>query len=127
MAESDAIPRVPVVPGPDLLSGQSPEAPDVAARHERATAAFEAQEGWLDRVRAGLLALLEFFDEQPALARYLLVHSAQAGPAVLARLTRSGLIENAKTGQYSEWRPTGPAVVSRSRELCVSRSGHPGF
>src|SRR5664280_313684 len=27
----------------------------------RAGAAFEAQEGWLDRVRAGLLALLEFF------------------------------------------------------------------
>ena len=51
----------------------------------RASAAFEAQEGWLDRVRAGLLALLAFFDEQPALARYLVGHSAQAGPAVQAR------------------------------------------
>ncbi len=67
----------------------------LALAGERATAAFEAQEGWLDRVRAGLLALLEFFDEQPALARFLVVHSAQAGPAVLAarsqvldRLTR---------------------------------------
>jgi len=51
---------------------------------ERASAAYEAQEGWLDRVRAGLRALLEFFDEQPALARFLVVHSAQAGPDVLA-------------------------------------------
>jgi DNA-binding MarR family transcriptional regulator len=51
----------------------------------RASAAFEAQEGWLDRVRAGLRSLLEFFDEEPELARFLVVHSAQAGPAVLAR------------------------------------------
>lgn len=56
----------------------------LALAAERATAAFQAQDGWLDRVRAGLLAVLEFFDEQPALARFLLVHSAQAGPAVLA-------------------------------------------
>jgi AcrR family transcriptional regulator len=51
----------------------------------RASAAYEAQEGWLDRVRAGLLALLEFFDEEPALARFCVVGSAQAGPAMLAR------------------------------------------
>jgi DNA-binding MarR family transcriptional regulator len=47
-------------------------------------AACGTQDGWLDRVRAGLLALLEFFDEEPALARYLVVQSAQAGPAVLS-------------------------------------------
>jgi DNA-binding MarR family transcriptional regulator len=51
----------------------------------RASVAFQVQEGWLERVRAGLLALLEFFDEEPALAQFLVVHSAQAGPAVLAR------------------------------------------
>ncbi|MGD0455126.1 MAG: hypothetical protein ABSB69_16175, partial [Solirubrobacteraceae bacterium] len=56
----------------------------LALAADRASAAFQAQEGWVDRVRSGLLALLEFFDEQPALARYLVVHSAQAGPAVLA-------------------------------------------
>jgi DNA-binding MarR family transcriptional regulator/AcrR family transcriptional regulator len=54
----------------------------LAAAH--ASAAFEAEEGWLDRVRAGLVAVVEFFDEQPALARFLVVRSAQAGPAVLA-------------------------------------------
>jgi len=57
----------------------------LALAADRATAAFQAREGWLDRVRAGLLALLAFFDEEPELARFLVVHSAQAGPAVLAR------------------------------------------
>jgi predicted transcriptional regulator/AcrR family transcriptional regulator len=56
----------------------------LALAAERASAAFQAQEGWVDRVRSGLLAVLEFFDEQPALARHCVVHSAQAGPAVLA-------------------------------------------
>jgi DNA-binding MarR family transcriptional regulator len=51
----------------------------------RASAAHEAQEGWLNGVRAGLVTLLEFFDSEPALARYLVVHSAQAGPAILER------------------------------------------
>jgi DNA-binding MarR family transcriptional regulator len=57
----------------------------LALATERASLAFQTQEGWLDAVRAGLLALLQFFDEEPELARYLLVHSAQAGPAVLPR------------------------------------------
>jgi DNA-binding MarR family transcriptional regulator len=52
---------------------------------ERTNVAFRAQEGWVDGVRAGLVALLEFFDEEPKLARYLVVHSAQAGEAVLER------------------------------------------
>jgi DNA-binding MarR family transcriptional regulator len=57
----------------------------LALATERASAAYDSQHGWVDGVRAGLLALLEFFDQEPALARYLIVHSAQAGPAVLAR------------------------------------------
>jgi DNA-binding MarR family transcriptional regulator len=57
----------------------------LALAAEAAGAAFRAQTGWLDGVRAGLVALLEFFDEEPVLARYLVVASAQAEPAVLAR------------------------------------------
>jgi DNA-binding MarR family transcriptional regulator len=52
---------------------------------ERVGRAFGAQVGWVDGVRAGLVALLEFFDEEPSLARYLVVSSAQAGSAVDAR------------------------------------------
>ncbi|HTA37051.1 MAG TPA: hypothetical protein VK761_10075 [Solirubrobacteraceae bacterium] len=51
----------------------------------QAAAAFHAEDGWLDALRAGLRALLRFFDEEPALASYLVVHSAQAGERVLAR------------------------------------------
>jgi DNA-binding MarR family transcriptional regulator len=52
---------------------------------KRARPAFEASDGWVDRIRSGLHALLVFFDEQPSLARYLLVTSAQAGEPVSAR------------------------------------------
>ena len=52
---------------------------------ERVGRAFGAQDGWVDGVRAGLVALLEFFDQEPLLARYLVVSSAQAGSAVRAR------------------------------------------
>jgi len=55
----------------------------VAAEH--ATPAFHSEDGWLDSVRAGLVALLRFFDAEPDLARFLIVHSAQAGDRVLDR------------------------------------------
>jgi DNA-binding MarR family transcriptional regulator len=57
----------------------------LALAAEVAGAAFGAREGWVDGVRAGLAALLGFFDEEPELARYLVVSSAQAGGAVLER------------------------------------------
>jgi DNA-binding MarR family transcriptional regulator len=52
---------------------------------EATAAAFRTYDGWIDGLRAGLVALLGFFDEEPVLARYLVVDSAQAGPAVAAR------------------------------------------
>jgi DNA-binding MarR family transcriptional regulator len=57
----------------------------LAVAAERASVAYAGQEGWLDRVRAGLFALLHFSDEQPALSRFCVVGTAQAGPAVQAR------------------------------------------
>jgi DNA-binding MarR family transcriptional regulator len=51
----------------------------------RVIAACATQEGWLKRVRFGLLALLQLFDQEQALARHLVIHSSQAGPAVLER------------------------------------------
>ncbi len=50
-----------------------------------AGSAFRTQHGWVDGLRAGLVALLEFFDDEPVLAQYLVVGSAQAGAEVLAR------------------------------------------
>jgi DNA-binding MarR family transcriptional regulator len=89
------------------------QAVEVAA--ERATAAFEAQEGWLDRVRAGLVALLEFFDEQPALARFLLVHSAQAGPAVLsARSEALDRLAGVLDDEHAPARSYPPALTAQA-------------
>jgi AcrR family transcriptional regulator len=52
---------------------------------ERAGAAYASERRWADRVRAALLALLEFFDEEPELAQLCLVQSLAAGPKMLAR------------------------------------------
>jgi AcrR family transcriptional regulator len=56
----------------------------VADAREWALSAYEAaQGGWRAKLRAGLGALLVFFDEQPCIARLLLVEWLAAGPAAL--------------------------------------------
>jgi AcrR family transcriptional regulator len=47
--------------------------------------AYEAQKGWREQIRAGLLALLVFCEEQPALARLCVVEALAAGPRPLER------------------------------------------
>lgn len=56
----------------------------VAIATKRARAACGAQVKWVDKVRAGLLALLELFDEEPELARLCVAH-AVASPSLLIR------------------------------------------
>jgi AcrR family transcriptional regulator/DNA-binding MarR family transcriptional regulator len=48
-------------------------------------AAYRAEGRWRERIRAGLLALLVFFDEEPALARFAVVEALAAGPRALER------------------------------------------
>jgi AcrR family transcriptional regulator len=50
--------------------------------------AYESEGAWRDGVRAGLAELLFFFDEQPAVARIVLVEALGAGPRVLERRAR---------------------------------------
>ncbi len=52
---------------------------------DRARVAYDSRVRWTDRVRAGVAASLQFFDEQPSLARVCVVESAAAGPAAFAR------------------------------------------
>jgi AcrR family transcriptional regulator/DNA-binding MarR family transcriptional regulator len=47
--------------------------------------ASEAQGSWRERVRAGLVALLGFLEDEPRLARVLVCESAAGGSRVLAR------------------------------------------
>jgi AcrR family transcriptional regulator/DNA-binding MarR family transcriptional regulator len=47
--------------------------------------AYTAENGWREGVRAGLGALLRFFDERPLIAQLCIVHAAGGGPRVLER------------------------------------------
>jgi AcrR family transcriptional regulator len=51
----------------------------------RVAQAYLREDGWRERMRVGLSALLSFLDEEPALARLCVVESLAAGPRVLAR------------------------------------------
>ena len=57
----------------------------VAVIAQRAREAYDIERPWADRIRGSLLAVLEFFDEEPALARLCVIDAAAVGPAVLAR------------------------------------------
>jgi len=57
----------------------------VACATDRVRDACETQRSWIERVRAGLRVMLEFFEEEPALARLCVVDGAFATPATLAR------------------------------------------
>ena len=48
-------------------------------------AAYARERSWREAVRAGLAALLRFFDENPLLAQLCIVHAAAGGPRVLER------------------------------------------
>jgi AcrR family transcriptional regulator len=47
--------------------------------------AYRGEGEWRDRIRAGLTALLEFFDEEPGTAALCVVDALGAGPKALAR------------------------------------------
>lgn len=54
----------------------------------QAKSAWLSLEGWLEQVRASLVAILSFFDDEPAMARLLVVQSLAAGPRALQRRNR---------------------------------------
>jgi AcrR family transcriptional regulator len=54
--------------------------------------AFEGEPAWRDGMRAGLAELLQFLDQEPALARLFLVEALGAGPRVLER--RAAVLED---------------------------------
>jgi AcrR family transcriptional regulator len=57
----------------------------VEAIVRRIALAYEAEDGWPDRARAGLAALLATLAEEPAVARLALVDVGAAGPAAQRR------------------------------------------
>ena len=63
---------------------------DQALAHATAAVlpAYDTPSRWRERIRAALTALLQFFDEEPAMARLCVVESLGAGPQALERRTR---------------------------------------
>jgi AcrR family transcriptional regulator/DNA-binding MarR family transcriptional regulator len=57
----------------------------IARVTDRVVPAYEGERTWRERVRAGLCALLVFFDERPQIASLLIVDALSAGPRVLSR------------------------------------------
>jgi AcrR family transcriptional regulator len=57
----------------------------VAQIAARVVPAYRGQGRWRERVRAGLVELLSLWQEQPSLARVVLVESSAGGPRLLAR------------------------------------------
>jgi AcrR family transcriptional regulator len=65
---------------------------DAAARiTARVVPAYEAEKRWRGRIRAALLALLEFLDGEPEMGRLCIVETLAAGPCALER--RAGILE----------------------------------
>jgi AcrR family transcriptional regulator/DNA-binding MarR family transcriptional regulator len=53
--------------------------------------AYQSERGWLRRIRAGLTAMLVFFDENPGMAAMCVVDALGAGPEALER--RAGVLD----------------------------------
>jgi AcrR family transcriptional regulator len=75
--------------------------------------AYVAETRWREGVRAGLLALLRFMDDEPGLARMCIVEALGAGPRVLER--RAEILERVKA-VIDQGRSGGGARVSRATE-----------
>ncbi|HEX5853857.1 MAG TPA: hypothetical protein VFY36_12285, partial [Solirubrobacteraceae bacterium] len=98
---------------------------------EDASEAYAPDGRWVERLRAGLLALLEFFDSEPRLARLCVIHSAIAGQAVVAyrREALSKLADIVDEGRVSARRQPSPltseAVVGGVLTIVQSRLQQP--
>jgi AcrR family transcriptional regulator len=75
--------------------------------------AYRAESGWRDGVRAGLLALLRFMDDEPGLAKLCVVEALGAGPRVLEH--RAEILRQLKQ-VVDEGRTSAGARVSRATE-----------
>ncbi len=88
---------------------------------ERVIPAYEEQKDWRERIRAGLVTLLCFCDQEPSVARMLVCESQASGPRVaqrradvLARLTRIVDEGRTLTGTPKGRIPRGHAPAGKS-------------
>jgi AcrR family transcriptional regulator/DNA-binding MarR family transcriptional regulator len=110
----------------------------VGLASKRVLAAYEPPAPWRTRMRASLTALLRFFDEQPEVARLLVVESLAAGPRALERRSRLvaqmvASVEQGRTAKKGADPPpmTGEGIVGGvlavlHRHLVEQRPAHAG-
>jgi AcrR family transcriptional regulator/DNA-binding MarR family transcriptional regulator len=79
-----------------------------------AIAAYGQEHTWRERTRAGLWALLEWLEEEPALARLCVVESLAAGPRVLKR---RAVVLRALVSAVDEGRAAMPKKTSQPPPL----------
>ncbi|HLH15105.1 MAG TPA: helix-turn-helix domain-containing protein [Solirubrobacteraceae bacterium] len=92
---------------------------------ERALAGYDGRAPWVERVRGGLRELLGLFDEEPQVARLLVVHSTAAGPAAL-RLRSQALAELARVldGVRADLRAQPPPLTAEATVGAVASVLH---
>jgi AcrR family transcriptional regulator len=80
----------------------------------RVLGAWQSSGSWRERIRCCLVELLALFDEEPGLARLLIVESLSAGPTVLERRSRvlNGLIAALEEGRTDAKAGTDPTPLS---------------
>lgn len=72
----------------DCILAAFEQALEYAAGH--VLRAYESEKSWRERIRASLIALLSFLDDEPVIGGFLIVESFSGGPATLAR--RGGVV-----------------------------------
>ena len=104
----------------------------VACAAEHACMAVDAQAPWAERLRAGLHALLAFFDEEPASAHLCFVQSIAAGHGVLTRRGQlidrlAEIVDDGRAHASREPAPlTAEGIVGGALAVVAARLTAPG-
>lgn len=85
----------------------------------RIAKAYEAEERWPDRARAGLAALLEALAEEPAIARLALVDVGAAGPAAQRRYRAALQRLTPLFDEGRDFAPGGRALPANTSRMAV--------
>jgi AcrR family transcriptional regulator len=90
---------------------------DVLVR--RVAAAYEAEERWPERARAGLEALLEALAEEPDLARLALVDIGSAGPAAQRRYRAAVQRLTPLFDEGRDFAPAGRSLPANTSRMAI--------
>lgn len=86
---------------------------------KRVASAYEAEERWPDRARAGLAALLEALAEEPEIARLTLVDVGAAGPAAQRRYRAALQRLTPLFDEGRDFAPGGRALPANTSRMAI--------